>query len=327
MCYPKASKTKMPEFSFKLILLLTLAVFLASCRQAPENYKPENTPTSGHLKVYFEEGLEKHVRNQAFTFASIYYRASLDLFPTSEDSAVQALFQDSCEAIVITRLLREKEIKAFASRKYAPDYSLVAKTGLAIICNAALALNKLRYSEVLALLTNSNTIQDSLGNQNTITLLIDKSGSAVYNYLKDSLLNGNPLPAYFSSLNSGLEAINYVTTNKNAIAFIDFALFSDVDDSLSKVMSKNTRVLAIGAKTHNGQYEKPNQSSFKKGTYPFTRNIYVMRKIGDFTLAKGFESFVAGPKGQTIFLKQGLLPSRQQERAISVNFEALDLNK
>jgi len=317
----------MQKVRFKLILLFAQTALLSSCSQTPENDKPETTPTSGHLKICFEEGLEKHVQNQAFTFEAIYYRASLELFPTTEDKAIQALYQDSCEAIVITRLLRENEIKAFASRKYTPDYSLVAKTGMAIICNKALAINKLRYSEVMDLLDTSNTLQDSLGNPHNMSLLIDKSGSAVYNYLKDSLLNGKALPVYFSALNSGLEAINFVAANKNAIAFIDFALLSDIDDSLSKVMSINTRVLAIGAKTHHGEYEKPNQSSFKKGTYPFTRNVYVMRKIGDFTLAKGFESFVAGPKGQVIFLKQGLLPSRQKERNVSVKFEALDVNR
>jgi phosphate transport system substrate-binding protein len=303
------------------------ALLIFSCDPKPENIKADNTPTSGHLKLYYDEGLEKHVRNQAYTFEAIYYRADLSLFPSSEDRAIQALYNDSCEAIVITRLLNKKEHSAFASKKYEPKFSLVAKTGMAILCNSNLALNKLRYSDVLALVNNSNTIKDSLGNTITLNLLIDKGGSAVFNYLMDSLLKGRDLPAYFSSLNSGTEAINYVAAHQNALAFVDFALLSDVDDSLSKAMAKTLRVLAIGTKIHNGRYEQPNQSSFKLNTYPFTRNIYVMRKTGDFTLAKGFESFVAGPKGQIIFLKQGLLPSRQQERAVTVTFEALDLKQ
>ncbi len=312
-----------PSVRFAIVFIPALLFF--ACESNPENIKANNSPTSGHLKVYYEEGLEKHVLNQAYTFEAIYYRADLSLFPSNEDLAIQALYTDSCEAVVITRQLNKKEQKAFASKKYQPKFSLVAKTGLAVICNAGLALNKLKYADVLALLQQSNTIQDSLGNAIVLNLLIDKSGSAVYNYLKDSLLQGRPLPPYFSSLNSGPGAINFVSSHQNAIAFVDFALFSDVDDSLSKAISKTVRVLAIGAKTHNGRYEKPNQSSFKLNAYPFTRNIYVMRKTGDFTLAKGFESFVAGPKGQTLFLKQGLLPSRQQERGITVNFEPLDI--
>jgi len=316
---------------FKSGIAVTCVYFQAllffSCNPKPENTAAVNTPTSGRLNIYFEEGLEKHVRNQAYTFETIYYNTELFLFPSNEDRAIQALFNDSCETIVVTRLLSAKEKKAFASRKYTVDYSLVAKTGLAIICNAGLALKTLKYQDVLALLEQSPNIRDSLGNSIPLSLLIDKSGSAVYNYLKDSLLKGQNLPPYFSSLNSGLEAINYVASHQNALGFVDFALLSDVDDSLSKAISNKIRVLAIGAKTHNGRYEKPNQSNFKLNTYPFTRNVYVMRKTGDFTLAKGFESFVAGPKGQTIFLKQGLLPNRQQERQISVNFEPLELKQ
>jgi hypothetical protein len=48
-----------------------------------------------------------------------------------------------------------------------------------------------------------------------------------------------------------------------------------------------------------------------------------MRKTGEFSLAKGYESFVAGPKGQLTFLKQGLLPHRQSERQIKINLEPL----
>lgn len=305
------------------VIFQTLLFF--SCSPKSENPVVQNTPTSGRLSIYFEEGLEKHVRNQAYTFEAIYYRTELCLYPANEDMAIQALFKDSCETVVVTRLLSEKEKKAFASKKYTVDYSLVAKTGLAIICNANLALKTLKYQDVIDLLKQSITIHDTLGNSIQLNLLVDKGGSAVYNYLKDSLLKGQNLPANFSSLNSGLEAINYIASHQNALGFVDYALLSDTDDSLSKAMSDKIRVLAIGAKTHNGRYEKPNQSSFKLNTYPFTRNIYVMRKTGDFTLAKGFESFVAGPKGQTIFLKQGLLPNRQQERQISVNFEPLDV--
>jgi len=310
--------------SAALVFLQVLLLF--SCGPSnPEAPKNNNTPTSGELNVYCEDGLEKHVRNQIYTFEAIYYRARLNLFSSSEDQAIQALYKDSCESIVITRLLNKKEIKAFASKKHQPKYSLVAKTAMALICNSSLALNKLRYDEVLALVKSSNSIKDSLGNSVNLNLLIDKSGSAVNNYLKDSLLDGQKLPPYFSTLNSGIDAILYVSTHKNALAFVDFALLSDVDDSLRKVVSKDIRILAIGSKIHNGKYEQPNQSSFKLNTYPFTRNVYVMRKTGDFTLAKGFESFVAGPKGQTILLKQGLLPSRQQERSVTVNFEALDV--
>jgi hypothetical protein len=54
--------------------------------------------------------------------------------------------------------------------------------------------------------------------------------------------------------------------------------------------------------------------------------VYVIKKTGEFSLAKGFETFVAGPKGQITFLKQGLLPTKQQERIVEVKMEPMSGN-
>ena len=117
-----------------------------------------------------------------------------------------------------------------------------------------------------------------------------------------------------------MEAIQYVSEQSNVIGLIDFSWLSDADDLMVKEKKKYLKFLAIN-KMSSDTFEFPNQSSFKLGTYPLTRTIYVYRKTGDFTLAKGFESFVAGPKGQLTFLKQGLLPTRQGERNIEVKLK------
>jgi len=125
-------------------------------------------------------------------------------------------------------------------------------------------------------------------------------------------------------LASSKEAINYVAANKNTMALIDFAWLSDVDDSISK--ANRDKIKFIGVRRPGSlEVNYPNQSSFKLGTYPYTRTVYVYRKTGDFTIAKGFESFVAGPKGQVTFLKQGLLPTKQQERSIHINMEPIKI--
>jgi len=307
--------------------LLVGCIVLNNCGPQNKSNAEKTTPTSGKLIVFYEEGLAKAAINQAYTFEAIYSRANLFLVPANENEAIQALYNDSCEAVIITRLLNEKETKAFQSKKYTAKQSKVAETGVALVCNIKLGINKLSYKEVQALIRGNNTITDSLGNKIQVNLIIDKTGSAINNYLVDSLNNGFKLPSCFSTLNSTDSTFSFLKSHTNAIAFIDFAWLSDKDDSLTKTLSKEIKILAIGSKIHNGRYEQPNQSSFKLNTYPFKRSVYVMRKQGEFTLSKGFESFVAGPKGQTMFLKQGLLPSRQQERGVTVKFEALNLKE
>lgn len=304
------------------ILLLCIALFSlfvqVACNGTSTKAEVENTPTSGQLKVCYDEGLELHIRNQAATFESLYPNVSLSLRSSSESQAVQALYEDSCEAIVISRPLSEDEKKAFASKNYFPKFSVVAVTGVALLTSTATPVDNLSYDEVKSLLNSNGDLKDSTGKTLRLQALLDKNNSSVTHYLKDSVLHGEKFSSNCSILGSSLESLEYIATHPNVIAMIDFAWLSDQDDALFKKYKDKIKFLRSNQPGSN-QYEFPNQSSFKLKTYPLTRNIYVYRKTGDFTLAKGFESFVAGPKGQTIFLKQGLLPTRQPGREIHAN--------
>jgi len=297
-------------------VFLFFVLFLLSC-----NYEKNNTPTSGKLKVYYDEGVESHIKNQVYTFEALYENASVELIRSSENQAVQALYNDSCEAIVISRLLNEKEKKAFASKQWFPKYSLVAKSGVAFITNSQTPIKYFSYEEIISLLSTSFSVKGSLDNEIKLKVLFDKNNSSVLHYISDSVLQGKKLSPDCNSSTSTLDCINYIAQNKNTIGIIDFAWLSDVDDSLYKANKDKLKFIPIGNKNNTEKYFYPDQSNFKLDLYPFTRSVYIFRKTGDFTLAKGFESFVAGPKGQLTFLKQGLLPAKQGERAIEVKLE------
>lgn len=302
----------------RYIITLFLLTFLYACDNYFKNDYSDNSPTSGKLKVWYDEGTALHVKNQVRTFESQYPNASVEVFSSSENEAIQALYSDKCEAIVISRALNTTEKKAFESKGYFPKFSAVAKSGVALITNINTPLNNISYENALSLLGKSGTITDSSGQNIDLQVLLDKNNSSVVHYLKDSLLKGKNFSSNCNILNCTLDAINYVAQNINTIAFIDFSWISDVDDSIYKANRDKVKFLRVNNPGSN-QYEFPDQSSFKLRTYPFTRTIYVYRKTGDFTLAKGFESFVAGPKGQLTFLKQGLLPTRQNERSVHIN--------
>jgi len=306
--------------SILVAVFVSALAFLSACSDFYKNDYHDNSPTSGKLKVYYDEGLALHVKNQVATFESQYPEVYLQLFQTSENLAVQALYNDSCEAIIISRLLTDLEKKAFASKDYFPKYSAVAKSGIAVITNIQTSISRLSYEEIVELLSTPDLMKDSAGNELHLKVLFDKNNSAVLHYMMDSVLKAKNLSSNCNILNSSLETINYVARNKNTIGFIDFAWLSDSDDSVYKANIGQIKFLSV-SKPASSSYELPSQSSFKLGTYPFVRTVYVMRKTGDFTLAKGFESFVAGPKGQLTFLKQGLLPTRQSERTVEIKME------
>lgn len=311
--------------TYQFVSCLLCLVFLSGCNNYFKNDYDDNSPTSGKLNVYYDEGLHLHVKNQAITFESQYKSAELKIFSVAEGDAVQALYSDSCEAIIISRFLNEKEKAAFASKNYTIVPTAVAKSGVALITNVNTPLQHLSFEQVVDLLTKPFVCMDSLSNETKLNVIFDKNNSSVLHYLMDSVLKGKPFSSNCTILNSTQESINYVAANKNTVAFIDFAWLSDVDDSITKANKDKIKFIPI-SKLKTDQFEFPDQSSFKLGTYPFTRTVYVMKKTGEFSLAKGFETFVAGPKGQTIFLKQGLLPTKQQERSIEVKLEPTPSN-
>lgn len=317
-CRRLFQKIVSPAKATRLTALAGVVFILVSCDRFYKNDHVDNSPTSGMLNVFYDEGLERHARNQAYTFTSQYGNAHLQLFPSTSEAAILALFNDSCESIMISRPLSESEKKSFAAKNYFPKYSVVAVSGVALITNTATPIDSLSYEQLLDLLSQPYSIKDSSGNRTGIQVLLDKNNSSVVHYLSDSILNGGKFSSNCNILGSSLEAINRVAAQKNTIAFIDFAWLSDVDDSIYKANKAMVKFIALSPRK-GGRCEYPHQSSFKLGTYALARKVYLYRKLGDFTLAKGFESFVAGPSGQLTFLKQGLLPTRQSERRIEVN--------
>lgn len=280
----------------------------------------ENTPTSGNLTVYYDEGLTEHVVNQAYTFEALYPKVNLSLVATSEDAAVAALYNDSCESIVIARDLTQKEKSAFASKKYSTYHSIVARTGVAVLVNSSSPLRCATKQQLIAFLKEAKALSDSVGKPLLPEIIFDAPNSGVLHYMIDTVVKSKTLAVPAKVAKNSRDALQYVAEHQTAMAFIDFACISDKDSKMWKDYASKIKLLPL-ANAGDSIYEPPHQSSFKLGTYPLTRGIYVHRKQGDHSLAKGFESFVMGPKGQIIFLKQGLLPEKQQERSVHINIE------
>jgi phosphate transport system substrate-binding protein len=300
-------------------VMLLACMLLSSCSNYFKNDYVDNSPTSGKLKVYCEEGLSAQIESQIYSFEREYDMAKVEMTVRSDAEAVQAMYADSCKAIVISRELTPTEKDQFKSKDLEPRFTNVAYSGIAVITNVKTNLSKLSTGQLKELLTRPFVCMDSIDANCKIKVVFENNRSSVVFYLRDSVIKGKSFSENCSSLKNSLEVINHVANTPNAVGFIDFACISDVDDSLYKANKDKIKFIPIGR--GEGTYFAPNQSSFKTGEYPLTRKVYVYRQASEFSLAKGFESFVAGPKGQTIFLKQGLLPTKQQERMIQVKTE------
>ncbi|MGE0568994.1 MAG: PstS family phosphate ABC transporter substrate-binding protein [Bacteroidia bacterium] len=300
----------------KLVLYLIGLTFFSCGDYYRDDYK-DNSPTSGQLKVFCEEGLILHVGNQALTFESQYPRANIQVVGSNDMEAIQALYQDSCSGIIISREMSEDELKMFKSKNVTPRFSSIAYSGIALITSSASVIDSISLTQLRTNLTSNDS------NQTAIRFILPGNQSGITMFVKDSVCGNQSFSSNVNSLNAELEVLKYVAEHQNVIGIVDYALIADRDDPIFKSYENAFKFIKVSRTSEKA--EEPNPSTFKLGTYPLTRKLIYYRNSQEFSLSKGFEAFLAGPKGQLLFLKQGLLPFKQQERNIEVKFEPMEV--
>ncbi|MFM2392633.1 MAG: hypothetical protein RLZZ546_610, partial [Bacteroidota bacterium] len=117
------------------------------------------------------------------------------------------------------------------------------------------------------------------------------------------------------ALNNKVDILNWLDKNPDGIGIIDWCEISDSDDPSSKEFLNKVSLIGITPKEGSNEFVKPYQYNLN-GLYPFTRDLYFIRKEALNDASLGFASFICEDRGQKILLKAGLLPEYQTERWI-----------
>jgi len=306
---------------FPMALLLTMGA-LHSCQQpAGKDGKPIDTPTTGSIKVMVDEGYKPIVSTSIDVFDSIYRQATIEAIYTSEGEALKALLNDSIQVIVIARALSEDELNTyFRPRGFTPYMTPIAYDAVAFIQHPANTDTVFTQEQIKDMLNGKIRRWSDLNPKSKLgdlQLVFDNALSGTVRYAKDSIGGGAPLSPQASALNTNEEVISYVAKNKNAVGIISANLISDTDDSGTQEFLKEIRLVRV-AKVPGERGYGPWQAYLATGDYPYKRTIYVINAQARKGLGLGFASFLAGNIGQTIVLKDGLLPANAVTRVIQV---------
>ena len=301
-----------------ITILLIFSLFTFSCG-LKDDIRKKDTPTSGKLTLMYDEGITLHIKNQVYTFETTYKNANISLSSSNEKACVEALFNDSCKAIAITRQLTAKELSQFASKNIYPQTSTVAYDAIAFIVRKDFSDSTISTTQLSELLKGNDSIYDKSKHMH---LIFDNQNSGSTRYLKDSLVPNQNFGTNCTAALTTNELIKTISNTPNAIGVCDYAWLSDKDDTVTKEFLKTVKILAV-SKSNNNMAYMPDQSNIATGDYPFIKTISIIRRSSEFSLGKGLETFIAGPIGQLMFLKQGLPPNRQEERLIEVDMSPL----
>lgn len=299
-------------------VLFIFSLFLFSCGMQDDITK-KDTPTSGKVSLFFDEGLTLHINNQIFTFKSTYTYADITLRSSNERECIEALYNDSSKVIAISRPLTDKEMQQFKSKNIVPQTSRVAGDAIAFVVSKDFADSTISIPELIELLKGNDS---TFVKGQHINMVFDNPNSGSTRQLKDSLIPTQNFGKNCKALNNTPELIKAISSNSLAIGVCDYAWLSDKDDNTTKEFLKHVKILAVSKKNNETAY-MPDQSNIATRDYPLCRSIYIIRRSAEFSLGKGIETFIAGEKGQLMFLKQGLPPNRQEERVIEIDMTPL----
>jgi phosphate transport system substrate-binding protein len=140
------------------------------------------------------------------------------------------------------------------------------------------------------------------------------SATSTVRFAIDSILKGKT----FSSKNvfaakSSQEVINYVAENKEAIGFIGVSWIGNKEDTTQLSFLKKVKIVAVQCDACEGRpYVKPYQANIVTKRYPLVRGLYYVLKENYSGLGSGFTDFLTYEKGQLIFWRAYLGPTKMR---------------
>jgi len=291
---------------------------LWACSSPDKAAQPEDTPTSGHIRIAADLSLRPALDPLLEQFHRTYPRAHIEVRYLPEAEAVAGLLSDSFRVVVVARPFTPEDSAQLASQRIRPKQTRLVREGIAVIGHPSRKDSLLRIDTLVAWLTNPRSPY--------IFVVEGGSGSGILRYLKDSLLKGAEIRAPLYRADSAPAAIAYVQQNPRAIGLIGVAWVCDREDSTTQKFLQSVRLFAL-APSGGDAYYYPYAGYLRPGFYPLARDVYALSREPRLGLGSGFISYAAGPDGQRLLLKSELLPAHAPVRIVELKEEAFTIER
>jgi phosphate transport system substrate-binding protein len=306
-------------FPFLILLLLV------GCKNKSRDALTD-TMTSGVIKIAVDENFEPIIQEEIEVFEALTPMAGIVPIYCSEVDAVNYLLKDSVRLAITTRELSSQEMESFHSRKFFPRSIKLAIDGIALIVNNQNPDSLISVSQLEKILTGEITDWKELypaSRLGKLQLVFDNPNSSTVRFAMDSICKGKPLYEELKAQKTNSEVINYVARTPGAIGVIGVNWLGNPRDTTNLSFNDRIRVMAVSrAKIAIPENSfKPYQAYLATGSYPLSRNVYILLNDPRGALPSGLTAFLTGARGQRIILKSGLVPATEPVRIVNVKDE------
>jgi phosphate transport system substrate-binding protein len=303
----------------RIVIVTLVCSIMMSCGNYDKN---KESISSGTLKIGIDESYSLMMDAEMDIFKVNYPNAQIFPQYLPETEVINLLLKDSIQAAIINRPLSEDELKMFESKKRFPESTRIAVDGVAFITHPSRKEMNLTTDQVKSIMSGGVTNwKDVKQKGNKISVVLDNKASCNARFIRQEFLQNNPIPDNFFATEKNEDVIEYVSKNEDAIGVISVSWISDRDDSTS--LSFLSKVHVVGIKNEYNQTQSeyarlPFQAYILDQSYPYRRDVYVIRTGLKGTLGTGFASFLAGEKGQLIIHKMGMVAAKAPVRTIKI---------
>ncbi|MBO5583719.1 MAG: substrate-binding domain-containing protein [Prevotella sp.] len=301
---------------YNLVGFILLTSFCScSGEKKPVNGRTD-TPTSGTIEFVSDESFSPIIEELRKQFEFKFPKAHLQPRYTNEIEGLQMIKDLKTCLFITSRGLLPSEIAYLKTKRQLPQVFPIGYDGLALIVNRANQDTCITVADVKRVLSGqakdwADVVPGS--KRGNIEVVFDNQSSATLHYVVDSILGGKPINSTnIVAAKTSKEVINYVDRTPNAIGVIGSNWLNDHRDSTNTTFKKNINVMSVSVKDKATPMNswKPYQAYMLDGRYPFVRTLYAIVVDPQKGLPNSFANYIAGPTGQLIIFKSGLLPYR-----------------
>lgn len=254
-----------------------------------------------------DESFQPVISEQIKVFESSYPDTRVLVEYKPEAECIRDLEKDSTKIVIISRELSREETKFFDQKiEYKPEFGQLAKDAVAVIVNKQTTDSTFTVNELKQLLSGK-------GN-NKLSVAVDgNTATSTVRYLKDSLLAGAAFGKNITGAKNSEDLINYISTTPSAIGFVGISWITNPQSQQQEQAISKLKLALIECKNcEQGTYAKPSQQTITFKQYPLVRGLYYVLKENYPGLGSRFIDFLSTERGQLIFRRALLVPTRIQ---------------
>ncbi|HMG83393.1 MAG TPA: substrate-binding domain-containing protein [Ferruginibacter sp.] len=308
--------------NFWKIFLFALVVIISSCDHTQN--KQTDTIRSGTINISVDESFKPVIDEEVAAFEDSYPDAKIIVHYKPEAECLKDILNDSAtRMVIVTRGLTDEESKFFDnSIGFIPHWDKIATDAIAVIVNSKSTDTVFTFDQLKKILAGQagkkrSVIFDGLSATSTVRFAID------------SILKGQPFDtSVVRAAKNSQGVLDYVANDPNAIGMVGISWIGNPEDSAQVNMLKKVKMAYVRCdECEDSPYVKPSQSGIETRRYPLVRGLYYILKENYSGLGWNFIDFLQFERGQLIFRRAYLEPSKIgfQIRTVKIN-EKLDSN-